>query len=161
MMDPSRVIEAVCAFHEIAYVDLTGPGKTPQICWPRHELIRLLNTKTTCSIMAIGRLVGGRDSSTVRASLNQVQRRVTEDLAYAEHFWRLERFVASYEIRPSAVTALTRARRLIGKGANDAPADAEACGIALLTAATILGSPELSDAEARRAALLALGQTAA
>ncbi len=160
MIPSNLIIQAVCAYHGIAYTDLIGTGRAPQICWPRHELIYMVRSCTGLSLVETGRLAE-RDSKTVQNSLNQVTRRIAEDEEYRGHIQRLVRFVAGFEDRPTLMpTVLDRARRLIGRSNPDAT-DVQACGLALLTAASILNSTDLTDVEARQGALQALGRTAA
>lgn len=159
MIPAHLIIQAVCEFHGVQLADLTGAGRAPQICWPRHELVYMLRGNAGLSLSEVGRLVGDRDAKTVQNSLNQVTRRIGEDLDYRAHVQRLNQFVLAFEDRPSGATAIDRARRVISAPA--APLEhAQGCAIALLAAASILSSPALTDGEARRAALQALGHSA-
>ncbi len=159
MIPANLIVQAVCAYHGIAFADLTGAGRAPQICWPRHELIYMLRGNAGLSLNEIGRLVE-RDGKTVQNSLNQVTSRLADDPEYRDRVQRLNRFVLCFEDRPTLVpTLLDRARRMIGRADPNA-ADVQACGFALLTAASILTTTDLTDAEARCCALQALGQTA-
>lgn len=156
MIPAHLIIQAVCEFHGVQLADLTGAGRAPQICWPRHELIYMLRGNAGLSLIEVGRLVGGRDGKTVQNSLSQVTRRVAEDRDYRDHVQRLNRFVLGFEDRPAAPSALDRARMVISSPA--APAEhVQGCALAVLTAASILSSPDLTDGEARRGALQALG----
>jgi len=157
-MNEHIVLRAVCAFHKIAPAALLERTKVASIVWLRHELIYLLRTLTNLGWIQIGKFVGGRDQATVKNSVEQVTERILSDAAYGAHIENLSRFVQqSAEASPEPALAL--ARRMIGTDAL-AREDAERAGMCLLTAASILGNSDLSDAEARQAALVVLGSLA-
>lgn len=158
MLEPSHVIEAVCAYHRLTPEDLRGPSKVAAISWPRHELIYCLRSLCVCSLSQIGLTVGGRDGTTVAASLNRVAKRRQEDDDYEAHMAQLEKFVLGFRKAAAPVPSLAVARRMLGAGAEPDAKDVQSCGLALLTVASVLASKELTDAEARRAALTIIGE---
>lgn len=157
-MDASAIIKAVCAFHKLTPKALLERTQVPQIVWPRHELTYLLRQNTNLGWVLIGRAVGGRDQSTVKNAIEQVTARIISDEDYANHIGNLQKFVELFvgQLEAPADLPLALARRVIGAPTPDA-GDVERIGLCLLTAASILGNGDLTDAEARRAALAVLG----
>lgn len=158
MMPAETIIAAVCAFHNVQHADLSGPSRIPQVVWPRHEAVYLLRQMSGASFVVIGSLLGGRDGKTIQNSIHQVTRRAAADKDYAEHLKRLMRHAEEFEARSSVLLPLARARRLLSAGCQISASDIEACGFALLSAASILASPDLTDAEARTAVLQLIGK---
>lgn len=157
-MEANSVIKAVCAFYKLTPTALKERSKVAQVVWPRHELIYMLRQNTNLGWVMIGRTVGGRDQSTVKNAIDQVTTRIVSDDDYAAHIDNLQRFVELHlkQADAPAELPLALARRVIGAPA-PASEDIDRIGLCLLTAATILGNGELTDAEARRAALVVLG----
>lgn len=157
-MNEHMILRAVCAYHKITPAALLERTKMPSIAWLRHELIWMLRSHTSLSWLLIGKFAGGRDQATVKNSVEQVSGRILSDPEYATHIDNMSRFVTTYgQVSPEPALAL--ARRIIGHGVLERE-DAERAGMCLLTAASILGSSELTDAEARQAALVVLGSMA-
>lgn len=159
MVTDQSIIRAVCAFYKLEPAALLERTKVREIVWPRHELIYMLRTNTRHGWIMIGRLVGGRDQSSVKNSVEQVTARILADNEYADHIGNLSRFVRLSASTPPQEPALAVARRMIGAEAPQRE-DAARVGLCLLTAASILGNSDLSDAEARQAALVVLGRLA-
>jgi hypothetical protein len=157
-MDTSFVIKAVCAYYKLTPTALMEQTRVAQIVWPRHELMFMLRQQTNLSLAMIGRAVGGRDQTTVKNSLEKVAARIVADPDYAAHIEALERFIDTYAEaagQPSGAS-LALARRVIADPLPERR-DVERLGLCLLTAASILSSAELTDAEARMAALQVMG----
>lgn len=157
-MDAAAILKAVCAFYKLTPKALLERTQVPQIVWPRHELTYLMRQNTNLGWVLIGRAMGGRDQSTVKNAIDQVTARIIADDDYAEHIGNLQRFVQLFvaQIEAPAELPLALARRVIA-APEPSSSDIERIGLCLLTAASILGNGDLTDAEARRAALAVLG----
>ena len=69
---PREFINAVAAYFEFKTNDLTGPRRAKQIVVPRQVLMYLLRTELKISLMEIGRLLGGRDHTTVMYGVEKI-----------------------------------------------------------------------------------------
>lgn len=125
---PGQVIRAFCNRTGARLEDLTGTSKTQSVTALRHELMYLLRQMTVLSLSDIGRHLGNRDMATVHAGIANVADRVAERMEYRQRLRQLKEAIIQ------------------------AAADPIPTQVALL----ILQSPELSDAEARQAALQVL-----
>jgi len=65
LVKPKEVISAVANHFEIKISDLTGERRLKTIAGPRQILMYLLRTELKIQLMEIGRLLGGRDHSTI------------------------------------------------------------------------------------------------
>lgn len=155
-MNEAMILKAVCAFYRIEPAALLERTKVAAITWPRRELVYMLRTQTNMSWLLVGRAVGGRDQKSVKTAIDQVTSRILADDDYADHVENLTRFVKMHATQAAPEPALELARKVLG-ASDPRPDDVERVGMCLLTTASILGSPELSDAEARVAALTVLG----
>lgn len=128
----SQVIQSFCRFSLVRREDLEGASKTQRITRSRHELMYLLRQLTVLSYTDIGRHLGGRDMATVYAGISNVADRIGSDLEYR-------------------ITMRDLMDAIIRSMASPAPSDDS--DIVTRVAVSILQSPDLSDAEARQAAL--------
>ena len=141
-------------FHGLGVSDLTGPLQTQAVVGPRYEAVALIREATQEPFAAIGRLFGGRDTATIQSGLARFLKRVTTDPEYRAAFERVKIYVAhclSAETPARVDAAQLLARRVLAGSAKDA--DARAVATTLLMAASVLRSPDLTDAEARAAAV--------
>jgi chromosomal replication initiator protein len=65
LVKPKEVISAVANHFEIKIADLTGERRQKIIVVPRQVLMYLLRTELKIQLVEIGRLLGGRDHSTI------------------------------------------------------------------------------------------------
>lgn len=157
-MRPDHIVSATCQFYQLDQVELLGDSKLRHLSGPRHTLAWVLRKFTDLNWRAIGTVMGGRDARTIMNSVDVVITRKAADADYAERLHALEAHVKGWTPTPPSVApTLTRARRLISSGEAFCDADAKACGICLLSVASILSSPDLTAEEARRGALNLLG----
>jgi chromosomal replication initiator protein len=84
---PQAVIEAVARYYNIDLRALRGKQRDRETVVPRQIAMYLLRKETDCSLVEIGRALGGRDHSTVLhgceriASEMEVDSRLRSDLA--------------------------------------------------------------------------------
>lgn len=159
-IDPAKVIDAYGVIRHIDVARVTDVrNRSAAIVWPRHELSYLLHELAGLSQSDIGFHTGKRDASSVHGSLKRINQRRTEDPGYRRS---LEALVAQINAHCTALSSeapqgSTLACRLLSDP-DHAPADTEALAVNVLSALAILGSADLTDAEARRAALHMLGR---
>lgn len=68
----------------VKVTDISGPSRISRIASARHEAMWLIREATDLSFPDIGRMLGGRDHSTVIAAHKKIQARVDRDPAYGE-----------------------------------------------------------------------------
>ena len=78
---PDRVIAAVAAHYHLAAAALAGPGRDRTTSRARHIAIYLLREHGNLSLAEIGRLLGGRDHSSIGHAYRKMQKAHAEDLA--------------------------------------------------------------------------------
>lgn len=91
-MTPKTILAAACALFDVAPHQLTGPGRERYIVAARHAAAYALRQRIpVLSLSEIGRLLGGRDHTTVIAALAQVERTIQSDAWYASQVQQLLR----------------------------------------------------------------------
>ena len=83
-LSPERILLAVSESFGIAPDVLCGRRRTATIALPRQVVIFLLRQLTDLSLVEIGRVVGGRDHSTVMWSCERVSDRMSRDTGFAQ-----------------------------------------------------------------------------
>jgi chromosomal replication initiator protein len=69
---PNVVIDAVAHLFRVSTSDLLGKGRTKQLALPRQVAMYLLREVTDLSLSQIGKILGGRDHTTVMHGCEQV-----------------------------------------------------------------------------------------
>lgn len=152
--EPGLVIDAFVRLHGLNRREVVdGAGRTRALTVPRHELMWMLRDLTSLSYQAVGKLMGGRDSTTVLAGINNVAKRAAVDPAYRDGLARVRRYILSFDTaacqpQMDAASALARSVMI-----HPDPESIQSLAIAMLSVESILLSVELTDAEARQAAL--------
>lgn len=111
----------------------------------RHELMWLLQRLTYLGLNQIGAVVGGLDPTTVRAGIGGISDRMPFDPNLRQRLLEIE--AACFA---ESGSLLSEARKAVGA---DVPSSGRSMAVTLLSVASVLASPHLTDAEARRAAL--------
>ncbi len=129
-----------------------GSSKNRAVVVPRHELMWLLQDLTFLSKSAIGKLIGGRDYATVDSGIANIADRLAANADYRAQMLQARAYILSCDqVDPDpqndAATVLAR-RELL-----DPTSSAKVLAIAMVSVAAVLRSPDLTDAEARLAAL--------
>ncbi len=65
IVTPNEVINLVAEYFGVGVQQLKGVRRTQTIAWPRQVLMHLLRTDLKLSLEEVGRLIGGRDHTTV------------------------------------------------------------------------------------------------
>jgi chromosomal replication initiator protein len=72
-----QIIDAVCAYFNLTPDQLAGPSRARDITYPRHLAVYLLRRFCTQPLVDIGRMLGGRDHSTVISAFKRIEREST------------------------------------------------------------------------------------
>lgn len=139
------IIKAYCRMTGVRIEDLAGQSKAQEITAYRHELMFLVRRlDPAASLSLIARYFGGRDMATVHEAIVKVDGLVLRDRTYRARLTQI-------------------AMEIVG-AATSAPAEADPVKAVpqkpwqLLAATQVLRDDEMTDAEARKAALSFLQQ---
>lgn len=136
-----QAIAVYAEMHGLRIEDLVGPSKAPAITAYRHELMFLIRRMNpAASFYLIGRFLGGRDMATVHEAVIKVERRLQLEDGYAGHLQSL----MDHMIR-IAIARTDPVER------NPKPWQVSA-------AISVLRDGQVTDGEARKAALVILQQ---
>lgn len=78
------IVAGVCAYHEIRRADLISQRRTREVVRPRQTAMWLAKQLTGQSLPAIGRMLGGRDHTTVLHGIRVIDRLVETDPIFAQ-----------------------------------------------------------------------------
>lgn len=87
----NRVTEAVCAYYDVDINEVNGRLRKKNVALARHVAMYLAQKHTEMSASSIGRLIGGRDHSTVLHSCSLVEKRIKEDSDFANQISTIEK----------------------------------------------------------------------
>lgn len=76
----AEIVEAVAERHGLTVADLKGPARASRVSQPRHEAMHEMRERTSQSLPAIGRFLGGRDHATVIHGVRRHQERIDQAL---------------------------------------------------------------------------------
>lgn len=136
-----RIIRAYARMTDTRIEDLAGPSKAPGISLHRHRLMYLIRRiDPIASYDLIGRYLGGRDMSTIHEAVAKIAAGVEEFADRAAELESLQRRIVTWLAgEPPAFLATIQPWQL-------------------LAACQILRDDQMTDAEARKAALSFLQQ---
>lgn len=159
-LDPQEVVRAFLKMTGVRRWELIESRVTTHVlAHLRQDLMWLLRDLTSLSYEKIGDLLDGRDHTTIMNGVERVTARMAADPKYRARVERARAYVITStrltqdwaEAGAPEDAALGLARRLVA--AEDQQPDVTAVATVLLTVGAILRSDELTDAEARLAAL--------
>ena len=81
---PDKIVDAVCNYYSISKRVIMGEIKARMVAQPRQILMYLLRTETQISLEEIGRIVGGRDHSTVMYAVDKIGKLATKNIKIRE-----------------------------------------------------------------------------
>jgi hypothetical protein len=149
--EPDRVVEAYVALRQADRRELlAGTTQTREITQLRHELMWMLRDLTHLGYARIGEIVGGRDYATVHAGVAGVADRIVADKAYRTYLQALRRAILAVTdpvAQTDVPTALDIARGIIANPDRHGT-DAHVIALVVVSAASFLVTPDLTDAEA-------------
>lgn len=78
IVKPKEAISTLASFFDLKISDLTGPRRLKQIVLPRQILMYLLRIELKLPLMEIGRLLGGRDHTTIIHGVEKITKLLPE-----------------------------------------------------------------------------------
>jgi len=78
LIKPKEVISAVASYFNLKLFELVGPKRLKPIVVPRQISMYLLRTELKVPLMEIGRLLGGRDHTTIMHGVEKVTKLLPE-----------------------------------------------------------------------------------
>lgn len=81
---PSLIIEYICRYYDVDEEQVRGQGRKRDLMEARQTAMYLIRRMTNLSLNDIGKEFGDRDHTTVLHSLDQVEKKMRSDPAYAE-----------------------------------------------------------------------------
>ena len=72
VVKPREVISTIAAHYQLKTSDLTGTRRLKEIALARQVLMYFLRTELKLSLMEIGRILGGRDHTTVMYGVEKI-----------------------------------------------------------------------------------------
>ncbi len=88
--DPARVIEAICDYYQVGKRSLLGDSRARPIARPRQILMYILRTDLQIGLEEIGRLVGGRDHTTVMHAVERITQLAVTDVHIREDMSKIK-----------------------------------------------------------------------
>jgi len=79
VITPAEVINAVGSFYGVGIQQLKGERRTKTIAWPRQILMYLLRQDLRLPLEEVGRLIGGRDHTTVLHAADKVRGEIEQN----------------------------------------------------------------------------------
>ena len=87
---PEQTIDAVCKYYQIGKRLILSDTRARQIARPRQMLMYLLRNQLGIAFEEVGRLVGGRDHSTVMHAVNKITQLATTDVHIREDMLKIK-----------------------------------------------------------------------
>jgi len=143
MPTPDIILDRFAALAQVEVSDLTGAGRSSVITRLRGECMWHMRVLAGATLEQIGAVMGGRKSATVRESIDTLRARLVREPDLAGQLQSMALALrASAEAEP----------------ASEAPAPTGLTpDLRLAVVSAILQNPDLTDAEARRAARFIIG----
>jgi hypothetical protein len=153
--EPGIVVEAFLRLRGLSATELLdGESKVQSLSQPRHCLMWLLRDLTHLSYSGIGRVIGGRDVKTVTHGIGKVADRIASDPEFRAQVLQTRAYILQYGVddpHPTNDAATVLARRVLLD--DDSDADLKSLAVCMASVGAILRSGDLTDAEARSAAI--------
>lgn len=87
---PDKTIDEVCKYYQIGKRSILSDSRARQVARPRQMLMYLLRTQLGIAFEEVGRLVGGRDHSTVMHAVNKITQLATTDVHIREDMLKIK-----------------------------------------------------------------------
>jgi chromosomal replication initiator protein len=81
---PNDIVSAVLKYYSLGKKQLLGESRIKQFAQPRQLLMYLLRTQLSLSLEEVGRLVGGRDHTTVMHAVDKITQMASENVQIRE-----------------------------------------------------------------------------
>jgi chromosomal replication initiator protein len=95
VVTPAEVINVISSFYGIGIQQLKGEKRTKSIAWPRQVLMFILRNDLRLPLEEVGRLLGGRDHTTVIHAAEKVRQELEENTSFAAEVTELKRKIFS------------------------------------------------------------------
>jgi chromosomal replication initiator protein len=82
--NPTEIINAVSKYYSLGKRSLLGESRARPIAQPRQLLMYLLRTYLSLPLEEVGRVVGGRDHTTVMHAVEKITRLASENVQIRE-----------------------------------------------------------------------------
>ena len=155
-LDPGLVVAAFTRLRGVNRREmLEGVSKVRSVTVPRQELMWILRELTALSLREIGDLLGGRDVTTIKGGVDIISDRIAGDTAYRDQMAQVRAYILVFTAGDDLVgedAGAVIARRVM-IDPQPLSADIKALATAMLAVGAVLRSDELTDGEARLAAL--------
>jgi len=86
---PDGLMEAVCSHYSVSKRAITGKARAKMIVRPRQILMYLLRTELNLPLEEVGRMIGGRDHTTVMHAVDKVSQLASQDVDTREDILRI------------------------------------------------------------------------
>ncbi len=90
--DPDKIIDAICTHYTIGKRALLGKSRSRLSAHPRQILMYILRTELNLPLEEVGRLVGGRDHSTVIHGVDKITKMAAVNVGIREEIFRIKGF---------------------------------------------------------------------
>jgi chromosomal replication initiator protein len=91
IITPAEIINSVGAFYGVGAVALKGERRLKTIAWPRQVLMYLLRNDLRLPLEEVGRLIGGRDHTTVLYAENKIKSELIDNHRFQAEISELRR----------------------------------------------------------------------
>ncbi|HJY98824.1 MAG TPA: chromosomal replication initiator protein DnaA [Patescibacteria group bacterium] len=88
--DPAKVIDAVCRYYQVGKRAMLGESRARPVARPRQILMYLLRTDFGIPLEEVGRIVGGRDHTTVMHAVEKITQLATNDVQIREDMSKIK-----------------------------------------------------------------------
>jgi chromosomal replication initiator protein len=78
--NPNEIISAVCKYFSIGKREITGSTRSRPIARPRQICMYILRTQLSLPLQEIGRIIGGRDHTTVMHAVDKITHLASSDV---------------------------------------------------------------------------------
>ena len=92
-INPNDLINSVCKYYKINKKDMLGPQRTAVLALPRQILMYLLRTSLQLPLQEVGRLIGGRDHTTVIHAVEKITRLASNNVKIQEDIQRIKKIL--------------------------------------------------------------------
>jgi len=87
------VIESVCKQYSLKKGQILSDSRVKTLALPRQILMYLLRTQLKLPLQEVGKLIGGRDHTTVMHAVEKITKLASEDVEIREDIMRIKRNV--------------------------------------------------------------------
>ena len=95
VVTPAEVINIISSFYGIGIQQLKGEKRNKSIAWPRQVLMFILRNDLRLPLEEVGRLLGGRDHTTVIHAAEKVRQELEGNTNFAAEVTELKRKIFS------------------------------------------------------------------